>query len=76
MTVPTFVESIYLDSKIGIPTELESAGTCLENAFAYDSAARDLKAMADRGLVKILSERLSQWSSNVLIRHISFEKLR
>lgn len=33
-TVPTFVESVYLDSEIGIPTELESAGTCLENAFA------------------------------------------
>lgn len=74
--MPSFVESVYLDSEIGIPTELESAGTCIENAFAYDSAARDLKAMADKGLVKIVSERLSQWSSDVLIRRISFEKLR
>jgi hypothetical protein len=74
--VPNLVESIYLDSELGVPTELDAAGTTLENPYVYDSAARDLKAMAKRGLVKIMTERVRSSATGPLIERISFERLR
>ena len=72
----TFVQSTYLESEFGVPTDLESAGTSLENPYAYDSAARELKSMADQGLVKILREQVSRGEQEALISRISFARLR
>jgi hypothetical protein len=72
----SLIESIYLDSIPGVLTELDAAGTTLENAFVYDSAARDLKAMADKGLVRIVREQHRQASEDTLIDRISFARLR
>ena len=74
--MPNLVERIYLDSELGVSTELEAAGTTLENPYVYDSAARDLKAMATRGLVKIMSEQTRAGAAGALIQRISFERLR
>ena len=38
----TFVRTSYQGSEFGVPTDLEAAGTSLENPYAYDSAAREL----------------------------------
>ena len=54
----SLVRSIYLDSELGVPTDLDAAGTGLENPYVYDSVARDLKVMADEGLVKIVREQV------------------
>lgn len=70
------VHTIYLDSELGVPTELDPAGTALENPYVYDSAARDLKAMADQGLVKITTEQIRRGEGSTLIERISFERLR
>jgi hypothetical protein len=67
---------MYLDSEFGVPTDLQAAGTALENPYVYDSAARDLKAMADKGLVKIVREQVCAGSAGPLIRSISFARLR
>ncbi len=75
-TVPNLVDAIYLDSEPGVLTELDAAGTTLENPYVYDSAARDLKAMADRGLVRIAKEQVRRGASGPLIAQISFERLR
>ena len=72
----SLVRSIYLDSELGVPTNLDAAGTGLENPYVYDSVARDLKAMADEGLVKIVREQVRHGSPERLIGRISFARLR
>lgn len=72
----SLVHSIYLDTEPGALTELDPAGTGLENPYVYDSAARELKAMADQGLVKIVREQVRQGAHQPLIDRISFARLR
>ncbi len=72
----SLVHSVYLDSQFGVATDLEAAGTSLENPYVYDSAARELKSMAEEGLVKIIREQVAQGAQEPLIRHISFARVR
>jgi hypothetical protein len=72
----SLVQSIYLDSKPGDLTDLDRAGTGLENPYVYDSAARELKAMADAGLVKIVREQVRAGAQQPLIDRISFARIR
>lgn len=72
----TLIQSVYLDSELGVPTDLEAAGTSLENPYVYDSVARELKSMADEGLVTIIREQVAQGLAEPLIRRISFARLR
>jgi len=74
--VRSIVQSIYVDSQLGEPTELEPAGTGLENPYVYDSAARELKAMANRGLVRIVGEHVRKGGPQSLIERITFARLR
>jgi len=74
--VNTLIQSVYLDSELGVPTDLEAAGTSLENPYVYDSVARELKSMADEGLVTIIREQVAQGLAEPLIRRISFARLR
>ena len=70
------VRTLYQESEFGVPTQLSAAGTSLENPYAYDSAARELKSMADQGLVKITSERLQTEVSPPLVTQLTFARLR
>ena len=72
----TLVQNVYLDSEFGVTTDLEAAGTSLENPYVYDSAARELKSMAQKGLVEIIREQVADGVAEPLIRHISFARLR
>ncbi len=72
----TLVRTTYLESQFGVPTDLLGVGTSLENPYAYDSAARDLKTMADQGLVRIVDERVRRGEHDQLINHIRFTRLR
>ena len=72
----TLVRTAYLDSEFGVATELQAAGTSLENPYVYDSAARELKSMAQEGLVEIIGEQLADGAAGQLIKHISFARLR
>jgi hypothetical protein len=74
--VSKLVRSIYLESEFGVPIELEGAGTSLENPYVYDSAARELKSMAEQGLVQIVREQVRYGFPEPLIGSISFERLR
>ena len=65
-----------MDARPGVPTELNSAGTTFENPYVYDSVARDLKAMTDAGLLKIVHEKTRSGASGPLIERITFERLR
>jgi len=72
----TLAESAYLDSELGSLSELPSVGTSLENPYVYDASARELKAMASQGLVKIVDERRSGDGPDGLISRVTFERLR
>jgi hypothetical protein len=68
--------NIYLDSTPGVPTTLRPAGTTLENPYVYDSVARELKMMAGKGLVEIVSEKSHDVGSERLIDSIAFMRRR
>ena len=72
----SLVHAIYLDSEPGELIELDPAGTGLENAYVYDSAARELKAMAKEGLVTIVREETRRDSEQDLIDRIVFARIR
>jgi hypothetical protein len=74
--VHTLAHSLYLDSEFGVPQELPRAGSSLENPFVFDASARELKQMAQLGLVEILSERLANDGEELLIDRLSFKRLR
>lgn len=72
----TLVQTTYRNSEFGVPTDLQGAGTSLENPYVYDSAARDLKSMAEQGLVRIVDEQVHHGDHDQLINHIRFARLR
>jgi hypothetical protein len=51
----TLAQTAYLNSEFGALSELPKAGSSLENPFVYDASAKEIKAMAARGLVKIVA---------------------
>ncbi|HUP09573.1 MAG TPA: hypothetical protein VMU47_20610 [Caldimonas sp.] len=67
---------IYLESSPGVPTLLRPAGNALENAYVYDSVARDLKALAGQGLLRIDVEESRQLSGDTVICRLAFTRLR
>jgi hypothetical protein len=69
-------QSFYVDSTFGVERELPRAGSALENPYVYDSSARELKAMADRGLIEVTRERSHAAGDEQLIDHLSFRRLR
>lgn len=72
----TLAQSAYLDSEFGALSELPNVGSSLENPYVYDASARELKAMASAGLVKIVAERRSSEGLGGLISHLTFQRLR
>ncbi len=68
--------SIYLSADLGVPTDVPPAGSSLENPYVYDSVARELKAMADEGLLQVVSEARRPNASEPLIGRIRFARLR
>lgn len=72
----SLARAAYLDSSFGATNELPHAGSPLENPFVYDDAARELKQLAQQGLVEIIAERTVQHADEQLIRHLSFKRLR
>lgn len=72
----TLARSAYLDSTFGVATDLPHAGSALENPFVYDDAARELKQLADRGLIEIVAEQTMRHANELLIGRLSFKRLR
>lgn len=72
----TLAQSFYVDSTFGVECELPRAGSALENPFVYDASARELKAMAERGLIEVIKEQSHALGDEQLIDHLSFRRLR
>ena len=64
----------YLDSSFDSVEELPHAGSPLENPYVFDASARELKAMADRGLVEIIDEHTSRVADEMLIDRLHFRR--
>ena len=72
----TLAQALYLDSEYGVLQELPHAGSALEHPLVFDSAARELKEMADRGMVEIVSEHRYESGAESLIDKLQFRRLR
>jgi hypothetical protein len=74
-TMGTFAEAFYRDSTSGVPLTLPRAGTALEIGLVYDATAREIKAMAKRGLVEIVRERRHSEADDAPITELVFVKV-
>ena len=72
----TLAQSAYLESEFGALSELPTAGSSLENPYVYDASARELKAMASQGLLRIVDERRRSDGFSGLISRLTFQRLR
>jgi hypothetical protein len=72
----TLARALYLDSEFGVEQELPHAGSALENPFVFDSAARELMAMASEGLVEIVNQGTTRRADQSLIGELHFKRLR
>jgi hypothetical protein len=73
--VRSLAQTFYLDSQFGVPQELPRAGSAMENPYVYDAVAKELKAMADRGLVEIVDEQIGS-AKEPLVERLRFRRLR
>lgn len=72
----TLADAVFLDSRLDSDSELPHAGSALENPYVYDASAREIKAMAERGLVEIVHETSRQIAGEALISHLTFRRRR
>jgi len=72
----TLAQSAYANSRFGLDTELPGAGTQLENPYVYDASAKELKVLAERGLIEIIDEKTHVVANESLIRRLRFRRLR
>lgn len=72
----TLARSAYLDAPCGVPQELPHAGSTLENPFVFDDAAKELKSMAEQGMLVILDEHMGGSAPEPLIDRLCFMRLR
>jgi hypothetical protein len=74
--MPSLVHGLYLDSELGVTQDLPHAGSTLEHPLVYDDAARELKRMAQAGLVEIVEEHSRLAGDESLIDKLRFRRLR
>jgi hypothetical protein len=72
----SLAQTVYLDSAFGVVEDLPRAGSTLENPFVYDAVARELKAMAESGLIEIVEEQVRRFAQEPLVEYLSFRRLR
>jgi hypothetical protein len=73
--VRTLAQALFVESAFGVECELPRAGSSLENPYVYDASARELKAMAERGLIEVVQEQTRSLGDETLIRRFSFRRL-
>lgn len=72
----TYAQSLYVDSQFGVPFELPHAGSALENPHVFDATAKELKHMAQLGLVEIVDEHSMRTDDELLIDRLTFVRRR
>jgi hypothetical protein len=72
----TFAQTVFSDTEPGSLQDLPRAGSSLENPYVYDATARELKAMAQSGLLEIAHEETRLVQAEPLIAALRFRRLR
>ena len=72
----TLAWRVYVDSVVGSTVSLQRAGTGLEHPLVFDASVRDIKAMAQCGLVSIVSEKLDGQQGGQMISELLFTRIR
>ena len=72
----TLARTVYLDSELGVVNELPRAGSALENPLVFDDAAREIKQLAEQGLVEIVAEHRHDTLTGSLIDKLRFRRVR
>jgi len=72
----SLAQALFSESRLGVVEDLPRAGSTLENPYVYDAVARELKAMAEQGLVEIVDERVVHLAHESLVARLSFRRLR
>jgi hypothetical protein len=70
----TLAEAVFIESGFGVECELPRQGCALENPYVFDASARELKALAERGEVDIVSENSILVGHEMLINQLSFRR--
>lgn len=72
----SLARTVFMDSEMGVPTELPHAGSPLEHPLVFDRTAQEIKGLARQGLVEILSEGHGQGFGDTLVTQLTFKRLR
>jgi hypothetical protein len=72
----TIAQAVYRESNFGDLCELPRAGSALENPLVYDSTARELQALAAKGMLEVVEAHESLRGSERLIDRFSFRRMR
>lgn len=70
----TLAEAVFIESGFGVECELPRHGCALENPYVFDASARELKALAERGEVDIVSENSILVGHEMLINQLRFRR--
>jgi hypothetical protein len=74
--VRTLAQSLFADSAFNFECELPRAGSALENPYVYDASARELKSLAERGLIEVVKEQTIVLGNETLIGRFSFKRVQ
>lgn len=72
----SIARTVFMDSEMGVPTELPHAGSALEHPLVFDRAAQEIKDLARQGRAEILSERVVQSDGDTLTAQLTFKRLQ
>jgi hypothetical protein len=72
----TLAQAFFLESEFDITRDLPHAGSALEHPLVFHDAAQEIKGMAKRGLVEIVSENHTDTAHGTLIAALRFKRLR
>lgn len=72
----TLAQTFFLESEFGTTCDLPHAGSALEHPLVFNDAANEIKRLAERGLVEIVSESHSDTAHGTLIAALRFKRLR
>jgi len=72
----SIARAVFMESSIGVATELPHAGSTLEHPLVFDRAAREIKDLAAAGIAEIVSEEVKQAYGDSLVARLTFRRLQ
>lgn len=67
---------ILVEAPVGVDTDLERAGSTMENPYVYDAVARTLAGRGPDGGIEVVASEVTEVDGTVLITRFRFRRLR